>query len=102
MKEAKKGDWVQIKNIELHKGQRAPQVPHDTQNCDLVKWVKGFLVSDARLGEQVDIITVTGRKEKGELYAIRPGYGHSFGRHVPELVQVQRQLQTLLFKGEKQ
>lgn len=101
MKKAKKNDWVQIKSIELSKGQRAPQVPQDTQNCDLIKWVKGFLLADAHLGEQVEIRTITGRREKGELCALNPGYAHSFGRHVPELIRIQLQLRTLIFEGEK-
>ena len=40
MATAKKGDWVQIENIVLPAGQRAPQVPEDTQKCDLKLWVK--------------------------------------------------------------
>ena len=40
MVSVKKGDWVQIENIILPAGQRAPQVPADTQACDLKLWVK--------------------------------------------------------------
>ena len=40
MVSVKKGDWVQIENIMLPAGQRAPQVPADTQACDLKLWVK--------------------------------------------------------------
>ena len=42
MVSVKKGDWVQIENIILPAGQRAPQVPADTQACDLKLWVKGM------------------------------------------------------------
>ena len=101
MKDAKKGDWVQVKSIELPKGHRAPQVPEDTQKCDLIKWVKGFIRADAQLGEYVEVTTITGRLEKGELCAIKPGYSHNFGRHVPELLQVQHQLHNLMAEGEQ-
>lgn len=35
METAKKGDWVQIEEIVLPAGHRAPQVPEDTQNATL-------------------------------------------------------------------
>ena len=35
MASVKKGDWVQIENIVLPAGQRAPQVPEDTQAYNL-------------------------------------------------------------------
>ena len=57
---AKKGDWVQIENIVLPAGERAPSVPEDTQNCDLKLWVKGVARSDAKLGETVTVKTATG------------------------------------------
>ncbi len=101
MEKAKKGDWVQIKSVELRKEHRGRQIPPDTRNCDLVKWVKGWLIDDARLGDTVEITTITGRRERGELFAIKPGYTHGYGRHVPELTQVQRQLHTFLTQGEE-
>ena len=49
MNAAKKGDWVQIRNVVLPAGSRAPHVPDDTQRCDLVMWVKGAIQSDAQV-----------------------------------------------------
>ena len=44
-----KGTWVQIHRIVLREGQRAPQVPVETQQVPLEMWVKGFLAEPAGL-----------------------------------------------------
>lgn len=101
MKTAKKGDWVQISNVVLPAGSRAPQVPEDTQKCDLMMWVKGFLQQDAQVGDKVEIVTAIGRHATGTLCEINPSYTHSYGNFVPELVQIQHQLRELVFGGEQ-
>ena len=76
MAKAKKGDWVQVQNVVLKAGHRAPQVPEDTQKCDLKLWVKGIAQHDGEIGEEMEIVTVTGRKAKGILTEINPRYIH--------------------------
>lgn len=100
MSAAKKGDWVQISNVVLPVGSRAPQVPEDTKNCDLMMWVKGFIQQDAELGDTVEVVTAIGRRETGVLCAVNPDYIHTYGKFVPELVRIQRQLREILFGGE--
>lgn len=97
---ARKGDWVQICSVVLPAGKRAPQVPEDTQKCDLLMWVKGFIQNDTEEGAEAEVLTVTGRREKGVLCAVNPGYIHSYGQFVPELLKVQTQLQKLLSEEE--
>lgn len=101
MKTAKKGDWVQISNVVLPVGSRAPQVPEDTAKCDLVMWVKGFIQQDAQIGDTVEIITAVGRHETGTLCDVNPNYTHNYGSFVPELVLIQRQLREILYGGEE-
>lgn len=101
MSTAKKGDWVQIHQIVLQPEERAPQVPEDTKKVPLELWVKGVARAEAKLGEQIEIETTTGRIVKGELVAINPKYIHSFGEFIPELLEVDRQVKGILFGGEK-
>ncbi|MBG9980126.1 2-amino-4-oxopentanoate thiolase subunit OrtA [Facklamia lactis] len=89
---AKKGEWVQIKNIVLSPTERAPQVPEDTKQVPLVMWVKGFLNNDGEIGEEVQITTVTGREVVGELVVEQPYFDHSFGEYVPEITEIHSQL----------
>jgi len=98
---AKKGDWVQIHQIVLKPEERAPQVPEDTKKVPLELWVKGYAVTEAKVGEQIEIETTTGRKVNGELVAINPRYIHSFGDFVPELLKVDVQVKEILFGGKK-
>jgi len=94
---AKKGDWVQIHEIVLKAGERAPHLPEDTKKVPLEQWVKGFMNSDGRIGETVEITTVTGRKVMGELVSINPKYEHDFGDCVPELLHIGPQLKEIVF-----
>ena len=100
MDSAKKGDWVQIHQILLKPEERAPQVPGDTKKVPLEIWLKGIALHDANIGSTIEVLTTTGRRVKGELTAVNPGYKHSFGNFVPELLKVDRQLKQILFGGE--
>lgn len=101
MLQAKKEDWVQIENVVLTAGHRAPQVPEDTQKCDLKMWVKGEILQDAKEGELVQVKTTTGRIVDGYLVAINPRYTHDYGEFQPELLRIERQLKEILFGGEQ-
>ena len=94
---AKKGDWVQIHQIVLEPEKRAPQVPNDTKKVPLELWVKGYILSDAEIGDSIEIETVTGRRITGTLKIINPNYTHSFGNFVPELLKVDKIVKTIFF-----
>ena len=96
----KKGDWVRIHSIIFTPDQRAPQVPDDTKKVPLEMWVKGFSDRDANLGDEVEVTTIVGRKEKGVIVEINPAYRHSFGNYVPEIMQIGIQLKEILFGGD--
>ncbi|OQB20500.1 MAG: hypothetical protein BWY11_02340 [Firmicutes bacterium ADurb.Bin182] len=97
---AKKGDWVQIHQIVLEPSGRAPTVPEDTKKVPLELWVKGYALHDSKIGENVEIRTITGRKASGELTAVNPSYKHSFGDFVPELLQIGKQVKGILYGDE--
>jgi len=99
---AKKGDWVRIYNVILEPSERAPQVPEDTKKVPLEMWDKGFLINEeAEIGDVVEVETYIGRKIKGKLLEINPYYDHSYGKCVPELLYVGKQLRSLLEGGAK-
>ena len=97
----KKGEWVRIKKILLAVGQRAPQDPDEIKATPLVMWTKGFLQNDAEIGEEVEVLTASDRIEKGTLVEMNPYYTHSYGKCVPELVQIDRNFRRCLFGGEE-
>lgn len=96
---AKKGDWVRIHRIVLTPEQRAGQVPDDTKKVPLEMWVKGHLLEDAEIGEEVTVLTRTKREVSGKLLEVNPVYTHSFGKFVPELLAVSEQVWDALFGG---
>ena len=99
---AKAGDWVRIHKIVLEVGERASNIPTDTQNVPLEMWDKGFLLEDAQIGDQVEIETYIGRKINGTLIEVNPYYKHDFGKSVPETLYIGRQARALLNgEGEK-
>ncbi len=97
----KKGEWVRIHKIILEPSERAPQVPEDTKKVSLQMWDKGFLQEDAEIGDNVTVETVSGRKEAGTLIEVNPYYEHDFGKFVPELLAIDKQVRGILFGGER-
>lgn len=96
-----KGEWVRIYKIILQPSERAPQVPDDTKKVPLELWVKGFLLKDAEMGENVEIETVTGRKEEGKLIEVNPYYTHDYGKFIPELLVIDKQTRDIVFGGDR-
>ena len=96
----KKGEWVRIHSVVLKADERTAKLPEDTQKCDLQMWTKGFLQEDAEIGDEVTVLTASNRLEKGTLIEVNPYYTHSYGKFVPEIVQIDRQLRDILFGGD--
>lgn len=95
--DAKRGDWVRIHNVVLEVGERAPNIPEETQNVPLEMWTKGFLLNEeAKIGDKVEVETYIGRKAEGDLIEVNPYYEHDFGKCVPELLYIGRQARELL------
>lgn len=97
----KKGEWVRIHKIILQPSERAPQVPEDTKKVPLEMWDKGYLQEDANMGDEVKVITVTGREETGTLIEVNPHYTHDFGTFVPELLVISKQVRDITFGGDR-
>jgi hypothetical protein len=90
--EGRPGDWAEIRLVLLAPGERAPSLPDDTAAVPLEARVRGFLASGGQVGEAAAVHTSAGRLVEGTLVAIGPAPGHSFGRPVPELLQVGTEL----------
>ena len=95
----KRGTWVELHRVVLSPGERAPQVPEETQRVPLELRVKGFLAEDAVPGEAAEVVTAAGRRLRGTLDRVLPAYEHDFGAPVPELLGVGGELRAVL-RGE--
>ena len=98
---AKKGDWVQIHNIVLAPEERSDSLPEDTKIHPLEMWVKGWLQRDAAIGEEVEVITRTGRHATGRLVDEAPYFQHNFGFLVPEVLKIGDTVRDITFGGDK-
>ncbi|TDP58936.1 2-amino-4-oxopentanoate thiolase subunit OrtA [Aminicella lysinilytica] len=98
---AKKGDWVRIHTVVLKADERTGKIPEDTKKCDLEMWTKGELQADAEIGDVVTVKTAVGRLEKGTLIEVGPYYTHSYGKFVPEIIQIDKQLREIVRGGDK-
>ena len=87
---------MEVYGIVLPAGARAPQVPADTQQVPLEMKVKGFLVHDAGVGDEVEIITPAARTLRGTLVAINPAYTHTYGPPVPALSAIGSEVRAIL------
>jgi hypothetical protein len=102
-KMAKKGDWVRIHKVVLPAAERTAKIPDDTKQVDFEMWVKGTLQNEtAEIGDEVTILTATDREETGKLLEVNPYYTHSYGKFVPEIVEIDKQLRKIMqFGGEE-
>ena len=99
---AKKGDWVRIHKVILPAAERTAKLPDDTKKVDFEMWVKGTLQNEtAENGDDVTILTAVGREEVGKLLEVDPYYTHSYGKFVPEIIEIDKQLRGIMkFGGE--
>ncbi len=95
-----KNSWVQIKKVILEPQERASHLPEPTRQVPLVMWVKGFLLEPAEIGSEVEIKTITGRKESGVLVCENPSYMHTYGAFVPEILKIDSIVKETLFGGD--
>lgn len=82
------GTWVEIEQVVLTPQERAPGLPDDTARVPLLLRVCGFLCEAADLGAPARVRTAIGRELAGTLTVVNPGYSHSFGDTVPELLTI--------------
>ena len=97
---AKIGDWVRIHRVILQADERTANLPEDTQKVPFEMWVKGHLLSDGEIGDEVEIKTVSGRKEHGTLIEVNPQFDVNFGSFVPEILEMDVRQRTALFGKE--
>lgn len=97
---AKKNDYVRVHRTVLDAVERTGKLPDDTKSVPLEMWVKGWLQDEeAQLGDTVTIKTMVGRLETGELMEVNPCYELNYGEFVPEILQIEQQLRSVLFEG---
>jgi 2-amino-4-ketopentanoate thiolase alpha subunit len=84
------GTWVEIEKILLTPAERAPGLPEDTAGTPYVLRVSGFLAEAAVQDGPARITTLIGNTYEGRLRVVNPGYTHSFGATVPELLAIGR------------
>lgn len=90
---AVKGDWVRIHSVILPAAQRSPGLPEETRATDIRMWTKGFLLDErADIGDEVTVETYIGRIQTGTLTEVNPYYKHDYGKSLPELLYIGRQL----------
>lgn len=96
----KENTWVQIKKIILKPEERTDNIPEETKKVPLLMWVKGKLLAKAEIGDEVEVKTLTGRIETGTLIEANPAYMHTYGKFIPELLEINHILKKTLYGGE--
>ncbi len=94
--EVRKGDWIRIKQVVLSVRERDPHLPSSTRAVPLECYVNGWALFEGRVGDEVEIETLTGRRLQGVAVKVRPRYEHGFGEVVPELDHVGNLLRLVL------
>ncbi len=101
VKNALRGDLVQIHKVILTPEQRPEGIPACTKSVPYEAWIKGFLLDDeARIGDTVRIETFIGRELSGTLVEVNPMYTHHFGKPQPALLSVSIEAKRRIEKGK--
>lgn len=95
----RKNTWVKIHTIILKPEERSKKLPNETKKHPLECWMKGYLSHDADIGDEVSIITLTGREENGTLTKANPAYLHTYGAFVPEILKIDAIVKQALREG---
>ena len=82
------GTWVELQQVVLEAGNRAPNVPDDTARVDFVARIRGFLLTEAPMGGDAIVRTLARRQVRGRLIAMNPRNPADFGDPVPELLRL--------------
>jgi hypothetical protein len=88
MEKIPQGTWVEIEQVLLTPDERAPSLPEDTRKVPYLLRVSGFLLAESEIGQSCRIKTIIGREFTGKLRVVNPGYSHSFGTTIPELLTI--------------
>jgi len=83
-----RGTWVEIEQVVLTPEQRVQTLPEETRSVPYLLRASGFLQQDAEVGQEVQVKTIIGRTLTGKLKTVNPGYRHSFGETIPELLRI--------------
>lgn len=82
------GSWVEVERILLEPEQRAAGLPPETADKPYVLRLNGFLTAEARIGDDVTVTSLIGHEHEGRLVDASPGYDHTFGPSMPELLRI--------------
>lgn len=96
---AKKGEYVEIKLVLLKPEERSEHLPEDTKKVPFEARLRGYLLCDADIGDEVEIETPIGRRVKGMLFRVSPPYEHNFGEPVRELMDVGKKIRERYMEG---
>lgn len=98
---ARRGDWVKIHFTILSPQDRAGGIPQETKEVPLEAYMNGFLEEDqADLGQQVQVRTLAQRSLSGKLIAVFPEYTHTFGRPIPQLLEIGPSIRQWISEGQ--
>ncbi len=86
----KKGSFVRIRQHVLLPEERLENLPQSTSKVPLKSWIKGELLHEAELYENVSIKTATNRVVEGEVKELEPKYRHNYGDFVKELQLIRK------------
>jgi len=90
------GEFVEISWIAIAAGERAANIPESTRQVPLLARVKGFALERGKVGQEIDVLTLAGRKIRGTLLHTAPRHSHGFGEPQPELLRIGSELRREL------
>ena len=92
----KKNSYGEIHKVIFKAKMRTAKIPDETKNVPYEKFMKGFLLADASIGDLVKVKTITGRILEGDLVQENPTFNLGYGTFVPQIMEIKRILREEL------
>ena len=90
------GQFVEISWIAIEASERATNIPESTRQLPLVARVKGIALERGEMGQEIEVLTLAGRRIRGRLTSVAPRHSHGFGEPQPELLRIGSELRREL------
>ena len=89
------GVWTELEWLVLRPEERAESCPPDTRLLPYRARTRGMALRPV-VGSEAEVRTASGRRVRGRVHDLDPGYEHTFGRPLTQWVHMKNHIRALV------
>jgi 2-amino-4-ketopentanoate thiolase alpha subunit len=87
--------WTELEWLVLSPEERANGCPPDTRQLPYMARARGMAAHPV-IGTEAEVSTASGRRIRGRVRELEPGYEHTFGHPLPQWVHMKNHIRELV------